>query len=62
MRQTNWKTSLVLAFVSSTALYTMLAHVDSNGFDYRKDIPKIAIVLITVFCQWLRNYLGGTAE
>lgn len=52
--------SFVIAAASSTALLTLLSAWDSNGFDAKKDLPKLGVVLLTVLAEWIRNRDSAT--
>jgi hypothetical protein len=48
-----WLVSLTLAVVSSSAMTGLLTYWDENGFDLWKDLPKLALVILTAAGPWL---------
>lgn len=37
-------------------MIALLSLWDSNGFDPKKDIPKLIVVLAVVIADWVRSY------
>jgi len=62
MWKKNWVWSLIIAFTSSSAMLGLLSYWDENGFNLKKDTPKIIVVLLTVFANYVRTTNGENGD